>query len=182
MQKIKKICYEEKQYHLSDLSETEVKLLRRTIEIAREAMESGNHPFGALLADADGNILMEQGNAEVTSPNCTGHAETTLMRRASETYSYSEMEKLILYSCCEPCCMCAGAMYWGHLGKMVYACTEAALKEVTGNDPRNPTLDLPCRAVFACGQRNVKVVGPIPELFEEFLSLHRGYWDQATNK
>lgn len=182
MEKTKVIHYKEHPCKLSDLKPFEVALLKRTVEIGREAMENGNHPFGALLADAEGNILMEQGNVEVTDPNCTGHAETALMRRASAKYSYEEMEKLTLYSCCEPCCMCAGAMYWGHLGRLVYACTEAALKEVTGNDPRNPTLDLPCQAVFACGQREMEVVGPIPEMFEDFLSLHRGYWTQATDR
>ena len=182
MKKVKTISYNENTCSLSDLTPREAELLKRTVEIAREAMQAGNHPFGALLADKDGNVLMEQGNTEVTDPNCTGHAETQLMRRASAVYSFEQMEELTLYSCCEPCCMCAGAMYWGHLGRLVYACTEAALKELTGNDPRNPTLDLPCQAVFACGQREMEVIGPIPDLFEDFLALHRGYWTQATDR
>lgn len=182
MSTIKKITYTEHPRTFADLKPFEVDLLKRTVEIAREAKEGGNHPFGALLADADGNILMEQGNEEVTHPNCTGHAETALMRRASEKYSYEEMEEFTLYSCCEPCCMCAGAMYWGHLGRLIYGCSEAALKEVTGNDPRNPTLDLPCEAVFACGQRDIEVIGPVQDLFDDFLALHKDYWTQATDR
>ena len=177
----KVICFEERDYDLSELKDFEIALLWRTIEIARQAKESGNHPFGCLLADKDGNILLEQGNAEVNEKDCTGHAETQLMRRASAIYSYEEMEQLTLYSCCESCCMCTGAMYWGHLGRMVYGCSEAKLKEVTGNDPRNPTLDLPARAVIACGQRDMEILGPFPEITKEYLKLHENYWTQATN-
>ena len=67
MKKEFKIEYEQKDnYKLSDLKDFEVKLLKRVLEICKEAKEKGNHPFGCLLADKDGNILMEQGNEEVS--------------------------------------------------------------------------------------------------------------------
>mgnify|MGYP000259454067 CR=1 FL=1 len=173
-----KIKYDDSIMALSKLSEIERRLLKRSIEIARESMEGGNHPFGALLADKDGNILMEQGNAEVSlNGDCTGHAETQLMKRASRKYSKDEMRCFAMYSSCEPCAMCTGAMYWANLGKMYYVCRESALKEETGNDPRNPTLELPCRAVLACGQKTIEVNGPFLELEDEYLTLHRGYWE-----
>lgn len=79
---------EEKEYKLADLKDFEVDLLRRVIDICWEAREKGNHPFGCLLADAEGNILMEQGNEENSlSGDCTAHAETHLMRKASQKYS-----------------------------------------------------------------------------------------------
>ena len=58
--------------------------LRRAIEVSKIAREGGNTPFGALLVDADGNILMEQGNVEITEHRCTGHAEAALAERASK--------------------------------------------------------------------------------------------------
>lgn len=171
------IKYEQKNMSLDDLSETEIKLLKRSIEISKEAKEAGNHPFGCLLADKDGNILMEQGNTENDGIcDCTGHAETQLMKRATLRYSKEQMKEFSLYSCAEPCAMCSGAMYWGNLGKLYYAARESELKKVTGDDPRNPTLDLPCRAVFARGQKDIEVFGPFVELEESFFELHRGYW------
>lgn len=181
MKQVKTIEWVQKETKLSDLKPFEAELLHRAIEIAREAKERGNHPFGCLLADENGNILMEQGNEEVTgNGNCTAHAETELMRRASQIYSKDELARMTMYNVAEGCAMCTGAMYWGNLGRTVYICRESELKKVTGDDPRNPTLDLPSRAVIACGQKPMEIVGPIIELEPEFLALHRGYWDQRS--
>ena len=171
----------EKEYKLSDLSEREVELLHRVLEICREAKAKGNHPFGCLLADSEGNILMEQGNEEVTqNGDCTAHAESLLMRKASQKYNKEQMAKLTMYNCGEPCAMCTGAMYWGNLGRHVYIARESALKALTGNDIRNPTLDLPCRAVIAAGQKPMEILGPYLELETEFVAIHQGYWNPTN--
>ncbi len=174
-----KIEFPDNSAKLSDLEDFEIDLLKRTIELSKAAKDSGNHPFGCLLADAEGNILMEQGNEEVSlNGDCTAHAEALLMRKASQKYSKEQMGKLSLYSSCEPCAMCSGAIYWGNLGRLVYAAREAALKELTGDDIRNPTLDLPCGAVFARGQKEIEIVGPVLELEPEFIAIHRDYWQE----
>lgn len=168
---------EAKEYKLSDLSDREVELLKRVIEICYEAREKGNHPFGCLLADKDGNILMEQGNEENSlNGDCTAHAETLLMRKASQVYSKEEMRELTMYNCGDPCAMCAGAIYWSNLGRLVYIGRESELKKVTGDDLRNPTLDLPSRVVFSRGQKDIEVLGPFLELEEELMRVHEGYW------
>jgi len=167
----------ESAYQLSDLQPFEVDLLKRVIQIAWEARTGGNHPFGCLLADAQGNVLMEQGNEEVDlGGDCTAHAETLLMRKASQKYSKEEMGKLTMYNCGEPCAMCAGAMYWGNLGRLVFIGRESELKKVTGNDMRNPTLDLPCRVVFSRGQKEMEILGPYLELEPELMKVHENYW------
>jgi len=174
------ITYEEMEHTLSDLQAYEAPLLRRVIEICYEAKEKGNNPFGCLLGDEKGNILMEQGNEESSlHGDCTAHAEALLMRKASQVYSKDEMARLTMYSCAEPCAMCAGAMYWGNLGRLVYIARESALKQVTGDDPRNPTLALPVRAVYACGQKSMEIVGPILELEPAFLTCHEGFWNPS---
>ncbi len=71
--------------------------------------------------------------------------------------------------------MCAGAVYWAGIGRVVYGLSEARLKTITGNHDENPTLDLPCRTVFAAGQRKVEVVGPLLE--DEAAEQHEGVWD-----
>lgn len=156
--------------------------LRRAIEISRMARDSGNTPFGALLVDKDGRILMEQGNVEITEHRCTGHAETALMERASHTYSPDFLWDCTLYTTAEPCAMCAGAMYWGNLGRVVYGISEKELLALTGDDPQNPTFDLPCREIFARGQKRIEVIGPFPELADEIVAVHEGFWNSSKAK
>jgi len=151
--------------------------LKRCIEISRASRSGGNTPFGALLADEDGNIIMEQGNIEITEQICTGHAETTLAARASHEFTKDFLWTCTLYTTAEPCAMCAGAIYWANIGRVVYGMTEKRLLELTGSDEQNPTFSLPCREVFARGQKDIQVVGPIPAVEEEAAEIHRGYWN-----
>lgn len=150
--------------------------LRRAVKISKKARENGNTPFGALLVDKDGNILMEQENVEITEQRCTGHAECALVERASKKYDKDFLWDCTLYTTAEPCAMCSGAIYWGNIGTVVYAMTEKRLLELTGSHDQNPTFDLPCREVFAAGQKNIKVLGPFEEVEEEAAKVHEGYW------
>ena len=108
--------------------------LRRAIEISKEARAAGNTPFGALLVNKDGEIIMEQGNIEITEKICTGHAEATLAARASHEYSREFLWDCTLYTTAEPCAMCAGAIYWANIGRVVYGMTERRLLELTGSN------------------------------------------------
>lgn len=149
-------------------------LVRRAIALARQARERGNHPFGALLAAPDGTILLEAENTVVTERDCTGHAETNLMRLACLRLEAEALASATLYTSTEPCAMCAGAIYWGGVGAVVFGLSERALLALTGANEHNPTLALPCREVFARGQRAVTVVGPLLE--DEAKVVHEGFW------
>lgn len=151
--------------------------LRRCIEISRNSRAHGNTPFGALLVDKDGNILMEQENIEITDKTCSGHAETTLATRASHEYSRDFLWNCTLYTTAEPCAMCAGAIYWANIGRVVYGMTERRLLELTGSNEQNPTFDLPCREVFSHGQKEITVIGPFHDVEVEAAQVHEGYWD-----
>lgn len=151
--------------------------LERAIEISKEARESGNTPFGALLVDSEGNIIMEQGNVEITDKKCTGHAETALAERASMEYSKEFLWGCTLYTTAEPCAMCSGAIYWANIGRVVYGMTEKRLLELTGSNEQNPTFNLPCRKIFSKGQKDIVVIGPIVEVEKEAAKVHEGYWD-----
>lgn len=150
--------------------------LRRCIEISKEARNSGNTPFGAILVGKDGEILVEQGNVEITEKRCTGHAETILAEKASNKYTKDFLWDCTLYTTAEPCAMCSGAIYWANIGRVVYGMTERRLLELTGSNEQNPTFDLPCREVFARGQKDIKVIGPIEEVESEAAKAHEGYW------
>lgn len=148
--------------------------LRLSFAVARRAQESGNHPFGALLVGPDGAVLMEQENGYLPDRDMTAHAERLLMTRASKAYDPAFLSSCSLYTSAEPCAMCAGAAYWAGVGRVVFGLTERQLKELTGAHPENPTLDLPCRTVFAAGQRRIEVIGPL--LVDEAKALHEGVW------
>jgi len=152
--------------------------LNRCIEISRASRAHGNTPFGALLVDAEGNIIMEQENIEITEKICTGHAEATLAARASHEYSRDFLWNCTLYTTAEPCAMCAGAIYWANIGRVVYGMTEKRLLELTGSDEQNPTFSLPCREVFARGQKDIQVVGPVSAVEQAAAKVHEGYWNQ----
>lgn len=156
------------------MNKTDIEYLNLAIRKARESRDAGNHPFGAVLVDGEGRKLLEAGNTVTVDHDCTAHAETNLVRLAAKRYSGEYLRKCTLYSSTEPCAMCAGAIYWSGIGRVVFALSETELKALTGADPENPTLDLPCREVFARGQRPVEVEGPIA--LDAAKKVHEGFW------
>jgi tRNA(Arg) A34 adenosine deaminase TadA len=152
-----------------------VALMRQAIEESRKAREAGHHPFASILVGPDGEVLMTQHNAYMPDHDMTGHAERVLMTRASTTLPMELLRECTIYTSAEPCAMCAGAIYWTGLKRVVYGMSESQLKGITGDHPENPTLDLPCRIVFAAGQRQVEVIGPMLE--DEAAVIHEGVWD-----
>lgn len=150
--------------------------LRRANEVARRARdELGRHPFGAILVAPDGEtVLAEQGNVDTVN-----HAESVLARTAAQNYAPDFLWHCTLVTTAEPCAMCAGTQYWAHIGRLVYGMSERRLLELTGSAEENPTMDLPCRTVFAAGQKQVEVIGPVPPLEEDIAALHRDFWKKG---
>ena len=146
--------------------------LRRANEVARRAMSLGRHPFGAILVSPDGEtVLAEQGNVDTVN-----HAESVLARTAALNYSTDYLWGCTLVTTAEPCAMCAATQYWANIGHLVYGMTEARLLRLTGNHGENPTMDLPCREVFARGQKAIEVIGSVAEVEAEIAALHRDFW------
>jgi len=150
-----------------------LRLIRAAIGVARKARENGNHPFGALLVDPDGNILLEAENTVVTEKDCTGHAETNLMRKASRHYDPAFLATCTLYTSTEPCPMCSGAIYWGNVRRVVYGLSEEGLYAMIGAGDEE-VLHLPCRDVFGKGRKSIEVIGPLLE--DEARQVHEGFW------
>lgn len=161
-------------------NDNDLRLLRRAIQLAALSRARGDHPFGALLADAEGRVLLESMNASATLDDRTAHAERTLMIEAARDYTADFLADCTLYSSAEPCAMCAGTAYWAGIGRVVYGLGERRLKALIGPHPDNLTLDLPCRTVFAAGQRCVAVLGPLLE--DEAEKSHLGFWDETGSE
>lgn len=157
-----------------ELTSAELALLEQSIREAAAARAAGNHPFGSVLGDAADHLVLSAQNTVVTESDVTGHAELNLVRLASRTYGRGELSAYTLYTSTEPCAMCAGGIYWAGIGRVVFALPEEALADFTGDDPENPTMDLPCRQVFAAGRNAPSVVGPVP--LESARAVHTGFW------
>jgi tRNA(Arg) A34 adenosine deaminase TadA len=155
------------------MKENDLKYIRYSIDIARKSRKNGNHPFGSILVDQEGQILMEVENTVVTGKDSTGHSETNLMRFASGQYGSDFLAKCTIYTSTEPCPMCAGAIFWGNVRRVVYGLSQEGLYGMIQGD-NEEVLRLPCREIFARGEKQIEVVGPMLE--EEAREVHAGFW------
>ncbi|MBS1157687.1 MAG: cumB [Proteobacteria bacterium] len=157
------------------LTDQDMSHLRYCLALARRMRASGKHPFAAIVVDAAGQIVAEAGNDSLPPDgDPTRHAELLAAALAARKLSPPQLAAATLYSSAEPCAMCAGAIYWCGIGRVVYALSEHRLLGLTGDHPENPTFALPCREVFARGQRRIKVSGPCLE--DEAAVVHIGFW------
>lgn len=157
------------------LTEEELSFLRAAIAEAGKAKALGRHPFGSIVVDAAGNVVARAGNNSMPPEgDPTQHAELRAAAAAFGVLGQEGMAAATLYTSAEPCAMCSGAAYWTGVGRVVYALSERRLLSLTGNNPDNPTLSLPCRDVVSCGQRMIVVVGPLLE--DEAAAAHEGFW------
>ncbi|GAB3480129.1 nucleoside deaminase [Polaromonas eurypsychrophila] len=156
-------------------------LLRQAIALSAASRAKGRHPFAALVADENGTVIASAGNNSMPPQgDPTQHAELAAAALAARALWPERLAKCTLYTSAEPCCMCASAIYWCNIGRVVYGLSEDKLLELTGAHPENPTLSLPCRRVFATGQRPVEVLGPLLE--EEAAGPHQGFWNNSDEK
>lgn len=148
------------------------------IALSQDARNQGKHPFAACVVAADGTVLGQAGNNSLPpAGDPTQHAELRAAQLAARAAAPDVLAGATLYSSAEPCAMCAGAIYWCGIGRVVYALSEHRLLKLTGDHPENPTFSLPCREVFVRGQRRVEVLGPALE--DEAAAAHEGFWQQA---
>lgn len=158
---------------LTPTHEQIVRHLRHSSRIAERATLPGHHPFGAVLVGPDQEtVLMEQGNVDTVN-----HAESVLARVAALNFTPAYLWSCTLYTSVEPCCMCAGTMYWANIGRVVFGMTEKRLLEATGDHAENPTMSVDCRYVFDHCQKRVEVIGPVAEVESEVMDVQRRFWN-----
>lgn len=157
------------------VTEQDLVYLRQAIALAAEARALGCHPFGSLIVnEREETVAIGLNNAVRPAGDPTQHAEMLACAAAGKVLTEGELARCTLYTSTEPCAMCAGAIYWVGVGRVVFGLAETGLMRYTGSAEENPTLDLPCREVFARGQRATVVEGPLLE--EEAGVVHEGFW------
>jgi tRNA(Arg) A34 adenosine deaminase TadA len=142
--------------------------LRRCIELASEARERGDEPFGSVLVGTDGTVLAERTNRVNTDRDATSHPEHWLAAWAAHHLTPAARAAATLYTSGESCAMCSAAQYWAGVGRLVFVMSgeQLAAKRGAGG------LALSSREVFARSDNtNIVVEGPVDELVDDVLAL-----------
>jgi tRNA(Arg) A34 adenosine deaminase TadA len=141
--------------------------MREVFAVARRARAHGNRPFGALLVAGNGAVLAAAENSQVTDEQVFAHAEMNLLQRAVQQFTPDVLATSTLYTNAEPCAMCAGAIFWSGISRLVYGLSGDRLHEMSGFSPQ--MLVASARDVLARAGRQVEIVGPIFEAEAEAL-------------
>lgn len=146
--------------------------IAEAIALSKSAVAHGNEPFGAILVK-DGQIVYTNENQIYTKHDPTFHAEAGLIRRFCEETGITDLSEYTLYSSCEPCFMCCGAMVWVKLGRLVYAASDIELCEILGV----PGSEC-CRTVFDAMGAKTQVSSGI--MRQDALAVLRDYFQNHT--
>ncbi|MFJ5998710.1 nucleoside deaminase [Streptomyces sp. NPDC092370] len=154
------------------VKDTELPHLRRCVELAAEALEAGDEPFGSVLVGGDGAVLWE-GHNRVASGDRTRHPEFELARWSAAHLTPQERAAATVYTSGEHCPMCAAAHAWVGLGRIVYIASSEQLSAwlVELGVPAPPVRTLDVHEVAP----GVVVDGPVPELIDHVRELHVGF-------
>lgn len=148
--------------------------LLAAIVLSEHAASSGNYPFAAILVDGAGRTLLEAENTVTTDRDGTAHAEINLIRAATAQLRRDEIAACTLYVSAEPCAMCAAAMCWANVRRVVHSLSCEDLAEIVNAAGGLPVLRIPCRDVLSRGAHQVDVVGPRRE--DEARAIHEAFW------
>ena len=143
--------------------------IEQAIALSQAAVASGNHPFGALLVK-DGAVILTAQNSVHTDHDPTRHAELNLVSQAARQFDPPTLAQCTLYTSTEPCAMCTGAIVWGGIRRIVYACSAETLGQITGH----VTFVVPSRTLLSYAHNPPEVVGPILEA--QAAAVHWAYW------
>ena len=158
------------------LEESDARYLRRAIELSAVAAERGSRPFGAVIVAADGTVLGEGHNDTFGSGDCTAHAEVQALRAATPPHDRAVLAGATMYASGEPCVMCAGAIFWSNLRRVVFGIDAVSLREFRATQSGAGDVELSCRDVFAAAPHAIETIGPA--LADEAAVPHRAYWSR----
>lgn len=156
------------------LDERDGRYLRQAIAWSCTARERGNRPFGAVIVSAEGEVLAEAYCNTTETGDCTGHAETNAVRLASPRVSREVLARATIYSSGEPCVMCAGAIFWANIGRVVFGIDAVRLRVFRGERAEQRDAELSCRDVFTASPHTIDCIGPA--LVVESSAPHEGFW------
>lgn len=156
------------------VAERDATYLRQAIALSRTARQRGNRPFGSVIVAPDGTVLGAGWNSNGESGDCTAHAEVQAIREACQRHDRTTLEQATLYASGEPCVMCAGAIFWANIRRVVYGIDDQRLRVFRGERLDQRDVELSCRDVFRAAPFAVECTGP--SLVDEASQPHVGAW------
>ncbi len=156
------------------IDDADGRYLMQAIGWARMARERGNRPFGAIIVAEDGRVLAEAYCNTSETGDCTGHAEINAVRKVSAHISREVLAHATLYSSVEPCVMCAGAIFWANIRRVVYGIDADTLREFRAGRHIQLEPGISCHDIFAASPHKIECIGPA--MVEEASKPHQGYW------
>lgn len=156
------------------VAERDATYLRQAIALSRTARQRGNRPFGSVIVAPDGTVLGAGWNSNGESGDCTAHAEVQAIREACQRHDRTALEQATLYASGEPCVMCAGAIFWANIRRVVYGIDDQRLRVFRGERLDQRDVELSCRDVFRAAPFAVECTGP--SLVDEASHPHVGAW------
>ncbi len=147
--------------------DTDTAAMRLAIEASRQALAAGDMPYGATLLSPSGQVLLTERNRQVSTNDCTAHAEMVLVRRATDQLGAAALHGATVLASGEPCAMCAGALFWAGVGRVVYAAAQPDMAALLGG----PLLPARAADLLGAAAPPVTVTGGV--LADEALAVLR---------
>ena len=161
----------------NQLNERDGRYLRKAIVWSHAGRRRGNRPFGAVVVSEAGEVLAEAYCDSGETGDVTGHAEVNVIRMlATRKVPRDELAKATIYSSAEPCVMCAGAIFWSAIGRVVYGIDAQRLRIFRGERGEQRDAELSCRDVFGASPHKIECIGPA--LIDEASAAHIGAWKE----
>ena len=145
--------------------------MEKAIELAYSAKEKGDNPFGSILVDGDGNILMEDENTQITENDITGHPELKIAKKAAEKYDEDFLRKCTMYNSAEPCTMCTGAIYWSGIGRIVFGISKKRLNELKTDG--EGSINYSIHELLDNSGKDFEVIGPMEDMKDKVEKPHK---------
>eukprot|EP00029_Vermamoeba_vermiformis_P011785 TRINITY_DN6585_c0_g1_i1.p1 TRINITY_DN6585_c0_g1~~TRINITY_DN6585_c0_g1_i1.p1 ORF type:complete len:197 (+),score=1.60 TRINITY_DN6585_c0_g1_i1:25-615(+) len=154
----------------AELNKSDIDCIKGAIELATSAVKNNNYPFGALLANQHGEIMVMAKNTAKEINDCTRHSCLNLVSKASQKISQRQLNEATLYSSTEPCVMCAGAIMLAGIRRVVFACSAKEFHKVAHRTPPLMTFAEICDK----SGYKIEIIGPVFE--EEAVAIHSEFW------
>lgn len=145
--------------------------IKKAIELAYKAKENGDNPFGSILVDENGEIIMEDKNTVVSDNDITAHPELKIAKRAAAKYDKDFLSKCSMYNSAEPCTMCTGAIYRSGIGRIVFGISKKRLHEIKKDGEGSIRYSI--HELLTNSDKDFEVVGPMSDMKEKVEKPHK---------
>lgn len=144
--------------------------MKRALELANQAKANGDTPFGSILVDHKGDIIMEDVNTQIIENDITAHPELKIAQRAAAKYDAEFLSKCSMYNSAEPCTMCTGAIYWSGIGRIVFGISKKRLNEIKNDGVGSISYSI--HDLLGSGGKSIEVVGPMDSMKDKVEAPH----------